>query len=50
MSEPVDFDSGDSSIGVMLIRDDGESNDRDRMRTFGEGVRGGAMSVAMMGR
>lgn len=46
----MDFDSGDSSVGELLIRNDGESNDCDRMRTLGEGVRGSAMSGAMTGQ
>jgi hypothetical protein len=45
---PVDLEKGDSSIGVTLIRDEGESKDCDRMRTFGDGVRGGAITVAML--
>ena len=48
MIEPVDFEYGESSIGVTLIRDEGESKDCDRMRTLGEGVRGGAMIVAIL--
>jgi hypothetical protein len=48
MSEPVDFDKGPSSMGVVSIREEGESNDNDRMRTLGEGVRGAAMSVAIL--
>jgi hypothetical protein len=30
------------------MREEGESNDCDRMRTLGEGVRGGAMKVVMV--
>lgn len=51
---PVDFENGDSSMGVealSLVIDDGESkeNDCERMRTFGLGVRGGtARRAAMM--
>jgi hypothetical protein len=45
---PVDFEKGDSSIGVTLIRDEGESKDCDRMRTFGEGVRGVAIPLAIL--
>jgi hypothetical protein len=48
--EPVDFEYGESSIGVTLIRDEGESKDCDRMRTLGEGVRGGAMIVVIVQR
>jgi hypothetical protein len=44
-SAPVDFEHGDSSIGVTLIRDEGESKDCERMRTLGEGVRGGTATV-----
>jgi hypothetical protein len=44
----VDLEKGDSSIGVTLMRDDGESKDCDRMRTLGDGVRGGAITVAML--
>lgn len=48
---PVDFENGDSSIGVeawSLVIDEGESkeNDCERMRTLGLGVRGGAASRA----
>lgn len=46
----VDFEHGDSSIGVTLIREEGESKDCDRMRTLGDGVLGGAMVVAMLMR
>jgi hypothetical protein len=50
---PVDLEKGDSSIGVealSLVIDDGESkeNDCERMRTFGLGVRGGAVRTAAM--
>lgn len=48
--EPVDLENGDSSIGVTLMRDEGESKDMDRMRTFGDGVRGGAIMVAILQR
>lgn len=44
---PVDFEHGDSSIGVTLMRDEGESKDCDLMRTFGDGVRGGTMIAAI---
>lgn len=47
---PVDFEKGDSSIGVTLMRDEGESKDCARMRTLGDGVRGGAVVVAMLKR
>lgn len=47
---PVDLLKGDSSIGVTLMRDEGESKDCARMRTLGEGVRGGAVTVAMLMR
>lgn len=41
----VDFEYGESSMGVTDIRDEGESNDCDRcIRILGEGVRGGAMN------
>jgi hypothetical protein len=45
--DPVDLEKGDASISVMPMRDEGESNDCDRMRTLGDGVRGGAVVVAM---
>jgi hypothetical protein len=50
---PVDFENGDSSMGVealSLVIDEGESkeNDCERMRTFGLGVRGGAAKRAAM--
>lgn len=50
---PVDFENGDSSMGVdalSLVIDEGESkeNDCERMRTFGLGVRGGAIRRAAM--
>jgi hypothetical protein len=48
--DPVDLEKGDSSIGVTLMRDEGESNDCARMRTLGDGVRGGAIMVAMLMR
>jgi hypothetical protein len=48
--EPVDLENGESSIGVTLTRDEGESKDCDRIRTLGEGVRGGGRRVAMMQR
>lgn len=44
---PVDLEHGDSSIGVIVMRDDGESKDCARMRTFGDGVLGGTIMVAM---
>lgn len=47
---PVDLEHGDSSIGVTVMREEGESKDCARMRTFGEGVLGGAIIVAMMQR
>jgi hypothetical protein len=47
---PVDLENGDCSIGVTLIRDEGESKDCDRMRTVGEGVRGGAVTLAILMR
>jgi hypothetical protein len=47
---PVDFEKGDSSICVILICDEGESKDCARMRTLGDGVRGGAVVVAMLKR
>jgi len=37
----ADLEYGDSSIGVTLIREEGESKDCERwILTFGEGVRG----------
>jgi hypothetical protein len=46
---PVDLEKGDTSIGVMLMREEGELKDCERMRTFGDGVRGGgAIVVAML--
>jgi hypothetical protein len=40
----VDLEYGESSIGVMEKRDEGESKDCERwMRIFGEGVRGGSV-------
>jgi hypothetical protein len=45
--DPVDLEKGDASISDMPMRDEGESNDCDRMRTLGDGVRGGAVVVAM---
>jgi hypothetical protein len=49
--EPVDLEKGESSIGVTLIREEGESKDWDRIRTLGEGVRGGGgRRVAMVQR
>jgi len=44
---PVDFEYGDSSMGVTLTRDEGESKDSDLIRTFGDGVRGGTMIAAI---
>lgn len=43
----VDFEKGDSSTGVTLMRDEGESKDCARMRTLGDGVCGGAVTVSM---
>jgi hypothetical protein len=37
-------------MGVTLMRDEGESKECDRMRTLGEGVRGGAVRVAITQR
>jgi hypothetical protein len=46
---PVDLEKGDNSIGVMLMREEGELKDCERMRTLGDGVRGGgAIVVAML--
>lgn len=42
--ESMGFENGDWSMGV---REDGESNDCDRMRTLGDGVRSGAVVVAI---
>jgi hypothetical protein len=50
MIAPVDFEKGDSSIGVTLMRDEGESKLCARMRTLGDGVRGGAVIVDMVVR
>jgi hypothetical protein len=46
--DPVDLEYGESSIGVTLMRDEGESKDCARMRTFGDGVLSGTIMVAMM--
>jgi hypothetical protein len=45
---PVDLEKG-SSIGVVLLRDGGESkeNEAARIRTRGEGVRGGGAAKSM---
>jgi hypothetical protein len=48
--EPVDLEKGDSSIGVTLMRDEGESKDCARMRTLGDGVRGGTIVAAILMR
>jgi len=45
---PTDLEKGDSSIGVTLMRDEGESNDCARIRTLGDGVLGGAIRVAIL--
>ena len=45
---PVDLEMGDFSTGVIARRDEGESKDCDRMRTLGDGVRGGGYMVAML--
>jgi hypothetical protein len=45
---PVDLEKGDSSTGVTARRDEGESKDCDRMRTLGDGVRGGGHMVAIL--
>jgi hypothetical protein len=45
--DPVDLEKGDASNRVTPMRDEGESKDCDRMRTLGDGVRGGAIVVAM---
>lgn len=51
MIAPVDFEHGDSSMGVTVMREeDGESNDCARILTLGDGVLGGAIIVAMMER
>ena len=42
------MEKGDSSRGVTLIRDEGESKDSERMRTLGDGVRGGNSRVVMI--
>lgn len=43
----ADLEYGDSSIGVTLIREEGESKDCERwILTFGEGVRGGGQARA----
>lgn len=47
---PVDLEKGDSSTGVIARREEGESKDCDRMRTLGDGVRGGGHMVAMLFR
>jgi hypothetical protein len=45
----ADLEYGDSSIGVTLIREEGESKDCERwILTFGEGVRGGGQTRAAM--
>ena len=44
----ADLEYGESSIGVMLMREEGESKDWERwMRILGEGVRGGGAWVYM---
>ena len=49
MIAPVDFEHGDSSMGVTVMREEeGESKDCARILTFGDGVLGGAIIVAMM--
>ena len=47
---PADREKGDTSIGVMLVCDEGESKDCERMRTLGDGVRGRAITVAIVMR
>lgn len=44
----ADLEYGESSMGVTLMREEGESKDWERwMRTFGEGVRGGGAKVVI---
>jgi hypothetical protein len=45
--DPVDLENGDASNKVTPMRDDGESKDCERIRTLGDGVRGGAIVVAI---